>query len=134
MGYRVGLPRERMKSLPLVGLGLAGIALAIVALRAPPRDYVAPTVREVEAHRAAPQTLRGQVPDGCVVRAIQVKGMCCAGCTGRLYERLVGTAGTVDAAVNLETGVAQIVIPKDADPAPWVAALRFDDFEPQLVP
>jgi len=123
-----------MKHLPLVGLGLAGIVLAIVALRAPRREYVPPSAREVEAHRTAPRVLRGRIPEGCVVRSIQVKGICCAGCTGRLYDRIAGKEGTVEAAVDPETGVARIVIPKAADPTAWVAALQFDEFTAELLP
>jgi len=40
----------------------------------------------------------------------------------------------VDAAVNFQTGVAQVVIEKDADPNAIVSALRFDKFEPRLEP
>ncbi len=129
------VPRKaRMKLLPLAGLGSAGVVLAIVALRAPPRDYVPPSKAEVEAHRPAPQMLHGDVPPGCVVRTIEVKGMCCLGCTGRVYDHIKGTPGLVDAAINFKTGVAQVVLEKDADPNAIVSALRFDKFDPTLEP
>ena len=128
------LSRLTMKFLPLVGLALAGVVLATIALRAPPRDYVAPSAEEVEAHRPAPQNLHGDLPANCVVRTIEVKGMCCLGCTGRVYDRLKETPGFVDAAVSLERGVAEIVLPKDSDPNAFVAALRFDKYEPKLAP
>ena len=129
------VPRKtRMKILPLAGLGFVGIVLAIVALRAPARDYVPPSVAEIEAHRPAPQMLHGEVPPGCVVRTIEVKGMCCLGCTGRVYDHIQGTPGLVDAAINFQTGVAQIVIAKDTDPTAIVSALRIDKFEPKLEP
>jgi copper chaperone CopZ len=123
-----------MKILTLAPLALAGVVLAVIALRAPPRDYVPPSEAEVEAHHPAPQRLSSDVPAGCVVRTIDVKGMCCLGCTGRVYDRIKDTPGLVDAAVSFEKGVAQIVIPKDADPGPIVSALRFDKFEPKLEP
>jgi copper chaperone CopZ len=123
-----------MKILPLVGLGVAGVVLATVALRAPPRDYVAPSAAELEAHRPAPQNLHGDLPADCVVRTIEVKGMCCLGCTGRVYDRLKETPGFVDGAVNFERGVAEIVIQKDSDPTAFVSALRFEKYEPKLEP
>ena len=113
---------------------LAGAALAVVALRAPTRDYVAPTEADVAAHQPAPQSLHGEVPADCVVRRIDVKGMCCLGCTGRLYDRIRNEPGIVEAAVSFEQGVAEVVIRKDADPEPIVAALHFDKYEPALEP
>jgi copper chaperone CopZ len=68
------------------------------------------------------------------VRTIEMKGMCCLGCTGRIYDRIRETPGVVDAAVSFEKGMAQIVIPADADPEPLVAALRFDKFDAKLAP
>jgi copper chaperone CopZ len=115
-------------------VGLAGAVLAVVALRAPSRDYVPPTEADLEAHRPAPQALQGDVPADCVVRRIEVKGMCCLGCTGRIYDRVKHAPGLVDAAVSYERGAAEIVLRKDADPAPIVEAFRFDKFEPSLEP
>ena len=123
-----------MKIPSIAFVGLAGVVLAIVALRAPSRDYVAPTQADLEAHRPAPQSLQGAIPEDCVVRRVEVKGMCCLGCTGRIYERIRSAPGIVDAAVSFEKGVAEVVIRKDADPTPVVAALRFDKYEPALEP
>jgi copper chaperone CopZ len=123
-----------MKIPSIVFVGLAGVVLAVVALRAPSRDYVAPTVADLEAHRPAPQALQGEPPADCVVRRIQVKGMCCLGCTGRIYDKVRSAPGLVDAAVSFDKGEAEVVMRKDADPAPIVEAFRFDKFEPVLVP
>ena len=123
-----------MRLLPLALLGIAGVVLAFVALRAPTRSYVAPTRADVEAHVPAPQTLEGGVPEGCVVRTIEVHGMCCTGCTGKLYARLKETPGFVKGAVSFEDGVAQVVTNRDADPSPFVAALQFDKYDAQLRP
>jgi copper chaperone CopZ len=123
-----------MKIPSIVFVGLAGIVLAVVALRAPSRDYVAPTEADLEAHRPAPQVLEGEPPADCVVRRIQVKGMCCLGCTGRIYDKVKSAPGLVDAAVSFEKGEADVVMKKDADPAPIVEAFRFDKFDPVLVP
>lgn len=123
-----------VKLLPYAALALAAAALAVVALRAPARDYVAPTVADVEAHRAAPRTLPGEIPAGCTVRTIEVGGMCCTGCTGKLYDRLRATPGFVEGAVRFEDGTAQVVMSKDADPKAFVEALRFDKYVATLKP
>ena len=122
----------RVPSIALVGL--AGVALAVVAWRAPSKDYVAPTQADVESHRPAPQALEREVPTDCVLRRIDVKGMCCLGCTGRLYDRIRNGPGVVDAAVSFEKSAAEVVLRKNADLAPIVAALRFDKYEPTLAP
>jgi copper chaperone CopZ len=121
-----------MKHLQFVVLGVSGLALLIVALRAPKPDYVAPTAAEIEAHRPAPRSLSAPVGPDRVVRTIRVRGMCCAGCTGAIYDRLKETPGFVDAAVDLDEGVAQVVMSKDADPAPFVGALHFEKFDASL--
>jgi len=117
-----------VKLLPILLLVSAGAALAWIAWRAPEREYVAPTPAEVAAHRAAPQKLAGGVPAGYVVRTIEVEGMCCTGCTGKLYERLKAVPGLGQAAVSFEEGLARVVIPERADPEPFAAALRFDKY------
>src|SRR5262245_314313 len=123
-----------MKLLPWAILGGAGVALAVVAWRAPARDYVAPTAAEVQAHAPAPQDLRGDLPAGCVVRTIEVHGMCCTGCTGKLYARLKEAPGFVKGAVSYERGVAEVVARADVDPAPFVEACRFDKYSAELRP
>ena len=123
-----------MKLLSLVALGLAGAALAFVAFRAPARDYVAPTVEDLQAHRPAPQALPAVLPDDCRVATIEVHGMCCLGCTGKLYDKLSATPGFVAGAVSFDEGVARAVIPAGADPEPFVSALRFGKYEAHLLP
>jgi len=123
-----------VKVLPGVALALAGTGLGVIALRAPEPEYVAPTAADVEAHHAAPQKLEGGVPAGCVVLTIGVDGMCCTGCTGKLYDRLRATPGFVEGAVSFESGIAQVVVSKDADPKPFVDALQFDKYVATRMP
>jgi len=117
-----------MKLLPILALALTGAGLAAVAFRAPTQDYVAPTAADVEAHRAAPQELVGEIPAGCAVLEFEVSGMCCTGCTGKLYDRLRATPGFVEGAVSFEDGIAQVVVSKDADSEAFVSALQFDKY------
>jgi len=118
-----------VKVLPYLALALAGTGLAVIAFRAPGQNYVAPTVADVEAHHAAPQRLEGEIPAGCTVLTIQVSGMCCTGCTGKLYDRLRLTPGFVEGAVSFQDGIAQVVVSKDADSEAFVSALQFDKYE-----
>ena len=126
--------RGSVKVLPYAALALAAVALAVIALRAPARDYVAPTAADVEAHHAAPPKLPAAIPAGCTVATIAVDGMCCTGCTGKLYDRLRATPGCVEAAVSFEDGLAQVVIREGADPEPFAAALRFEKYSATLKP
>jgi copper chaperone CopZ len=122
------------KLLPIAVIAAAGIALGYVALRAPTREYVAPTLAEVEAHAPAPTTLVGEVPAGCVVRAFAVEGMCCQGCTGKIYKRLKATSGVVQAAVDFEGSIAQVVVSETTDIALVESALTFDKYSAKRMP
>lgn len=122
------MPKPFVRVLPLVALVLAGTGLAMIAFRASKPDYVAPTVADVEAHKAAPQELEGPTPEGCTVLTIEVDGMCCTGCTGKLYERLRTTPGFVQGAVSFEEGIARVVVSEGADRESFAEALRFDKY------
>lgn len=123
-----------VKILPYAVLSLTAAVLAAIAFRAPERDYVAPTAVDVQAHHPAPQSLAEKLPEGCTVRTIEVNGMCCLGCTGKLYERLRATPGFVDGAVSFEEGTARVVMSKNAEPEAFASALRFDKYESRLLP
>ena len=118
----------KKKLLPLSVLAIAGLALGWVALRAPDRGYVAPKPAEVQAHVPAPRELRSTAPAGCVVRTLDVDGMCCTGCTGKLYARLKAQPGVVDAAVDFDRGIAQAIVPEEADVEGLARALSFDKY------
>jgi len=115
--------------LPLSVLFLAGGALAWVALRAPARDYVAPSPAEVRAHVPAPTSLSVAPPAGFAVRTLEVEGMCCTGCTGKLYAKLRAEPGVADAAVDFERGIAMAVVPESADVEALARALSFDKYQ-----
>jgi copper chaperone CopZ len=120
--------------LTVIVLGGAAAALGWVALRTPASDYVAPTLAEVQAHVPAPTSLGGEVPAGSVVRSFDVEGMCCTGCTGKLYASLRALPEVSQAAVSFEDGTAEVVVPAEADPAPIAAALCFEKYRATLRP
>lgn len=122
------------KTIPILLIATAGAVLGYVAWRAPAREYLAPTLAEVQAHAAAPTSLVADVPSGCVVRAFAVEGMCCQGCTGKIYKRLKETAGVVHAAVSFDAGTAQVVVQETTDIALLESALTFDKYSARRMP
>ena len=121
-----------MKTLSLIVLLAAGVALGLVALRAPEREYVPPTLAEVQTHVPAPTALPAEVPVGCTLRTLDVEGMCCTGCTGKLYARLKTVPGVVAGAVDFEAGTAQAYVAAGADAAALATALSFDKYRATL--
>jgi copper chaperone CopZ len=113
--------------------GAAGV-LGWVALRSPQPDYAAPTLAEVQAHVPAPTSLVGEVPAGSVVRAFDVEGMCCSGCTGKLYASLRALPEVSQAAVSFEDGTAQVVVPAGLEVERIAAALSFEKYSATLRP
>jgi copper chaperone CopZ len=126
--------RTLVKILPMLLLGAAAAALAYIALRAPSQSYVAPTIQEVEAHVPAPPTITGEIPPGFLVRTFKVEGMCCTGCTGKIYKRLKDSPGVVEAAVNFDQGIAQVVVPNDSDVAKLEDVMHFDKYVAKAQP
>lgn len=123
-----------VKALSIALFGVAAVGLGVVAWRAPSRNYVAPTLEEVLAHDPAPDRLLGDVPAGSVVRTLEVEGMCCHGCTGKLYAKLKATPGVTQAAVSFERGTAQVVVPESADAGAFARVLTFDKYTAKLAP
>lgn len=121
-----------MKHLATVLLALAALGLAIVVWRAPERTYVAPRVDAAPAH--VPVRLSGEVPEGCVVRALEVEGICCEGCGGKLFVALGAVEGVREVAVDPVLGVARAVVPSDLDPARLERALTFSKYTAHLRP
>ena len=124
----------RTKLLYVTALTIAGAALAWVALRSPEPDYQAPTSAEIAAHVPAPTVIAGEIPAGSLVRTFDVEGMCCGGCTGKLYQSLRAVPGVSQAAVRFQDGVAEVVVPQELDPALLAEALTFDKYSASLRP
>ena len=119
-----------MKLLLALPLVLAGAALGWIALSAEDPTYQPPVPGVVT--NVVPKTLSGEVPDGMVVRRFQVTGMCCDGCTGKLYRSLAEVDGVQEAAVDFLTTSASAVVPADADVQTLLAALEFDKYTAEL--
>ena len=117
-----------MKLITLLFVAVAGVVLGVVALRAPARDYVAPTAADVEAHAPAPESLSIAVPADCAVRTFDVQGMCCKGCTGKIYKHIKADPAVLDAAVSFDRGTVDVVVAKTADVAAIAHELTFDKY------
>ena len=111
----------------------AGVALLVVALTNEDPTYVAPTRETSAPHRPAPPELSRPVPSGCVVRTVEVAGMCCDGCTGKLFELLTAIPEVRDAAVSFDAGRAQAVVPADFDAHVLEAVLTQEKYTARLV-
>jgi hypothetical protein len=122
-----------MKAL-LVLLAAAALGLGWIVLRTPEPSYVAPTPQEVAAHQPAPRTLSSSVPAGFRIQSFAVDGMCCTGCTGKLYARLKAEPGVLGAAVDFEAGLAQAIVPETSDPHALEHVLTFDKYTAKLRP
>ncbi len=116
-----------------LGIGiflLAGAALGIVAWRAETPDYVPP--RLVEVPDRFPVRISADVPEGCVVRSLEVEGICCDGCGAKLFVALTSLEEVREAAVDPILGVAQAVVPAGLDTALLEQALTFSKYSARL--
>lgn len=104
---------------------LSALVLGTIALRAP-EPQAAPPQPVVGV--VVPYELRGEVPAGCVVRTIEVEGMCCEGCAAKLRSALLAVDGVREAAVDSVRGRALCVVPQELEVARLERALTFDDY------
>jgi copper chaperone CopZ len=116
-----------MKYLGLLLLLCAGGILAWLGLRASEPTYVAPRLPA-----DVPVALSGELPPGCEVRTFDVAGMCCSGCSAKLYAALTLVDGVRAAAIDVNLGTAEVVVPTDAPTEPLLAALAFDAYNATL--
>ncbi len=114
-----------MKLLGPALLVAAGLVLGAIALLADAPTYEAP-----RANPAAPVPfeLTGELPAGYVVQRLDVAGMCCSGCSGKLYAALVALDEVAEAAVDPVRGEALAVVPASFDVARLEQALTFDKY------
>ena len=60
--------------------------------------------------------------------------MCCTNCTGKIYQRLKESPGVVEAAVSFDKGIAQVVVPKDADVTSFENVIHFEKYTAKALP
>ena len=107
-------------------LVLAGLVLAAIVLRAGEPSYEVRRVREMPER--TPFALSGTPPAGHVVLSLDVEGMCCDGCSGKLHAAASALDEVVEVAVDPILGRAQVVVPAGFDVARLERALTFDKY------
>lgn len=109
-----------MKPLPLLLLGAAGAVLAAIALRAPEPTYEPP--------RTVPRQIAAAPAPGQVLRSFDVAGMCCDGCSGRLFTAVLGRSGVEAAAIRVEEGRLELLCDARLDADDLARTLTFDKY------
>ena len=120
-----------MKLLGPALLLLVGALLAFIAWRTDDPTYQAPVRAEVP--EVVPVALSGDLPEGDVVRAFEVEGICCDGCSGKLYAALQPIEGVDEIAVDTILHRVEVVAREDLDVARLAAALTFDKYTARAV-
>jgi copper chaperone CopZ len=106
-------------------LVLAAGVLGTIALRAGERDYVVPA-KPVPA--SIPLALEGAAPEGFALRTLAVEGICCQGCSSKLFGALLAVDGVQAAAVDPLQAEASAGVRPDVPVAALEAALTFDKY------
>jgi len=109
----------------------AALGAAYVGLSSPDPDYEPPQLES--APPPAPPVLSTEPGPGESVRVFAVDGMCCRGCTGKLFASVRRVEGVRAAAVSFEEGRASVVVPTGLDLEPVIAALSVDKYSARRV-
>ncbi len=120
-----------MNSIGPVLLVLAGVILGWIALSAEERTYAGPV--SVEPPENVPYALAGDVPVGSVVRMLEVDGICCMGCPGKLWVALDQLDAVQEAAIDPIQHRAMAVVPSELDVAVLEEALTFGKYSAQVL-
>ena len=120
--------------LPALLIAAAGAAGWLYFTRSGP-TYVPPSEPQV-VYAAAPTVLPRAPAEGEAEIVLDVHGMCCRGCTGKLHARLMKQPGVHAAAVDLDAGTASALVEDSVEPTALAAALTFDKYsaEPHPLP
>jgi len=107
------------------------LLLAWVALRAPEREAVdaaPPAVRRV------PRALEEAPPPGFRVVSLEVAGICCEGCSGKLYGALLADAEVRAGAVDIEARRVDAVVPESFPDRRLAELLTFGEYVAHPLP
>jgi copper chaperone CopZ len=118
---------------PLLVLLVAALAGAWIAWRAPAPDYVPPVEAPV-AFAPAQVALPRAPAAGEVALELEVDGMCCRNCTGKLQAAATGLPGVRAFAVADDLLTARVLADASVEPAAVERALTFDKYTAKLRP
>jgi|SRR5688572_688426 len=116
--------------LPALLLVAAGAAAWIYSTRSGP-TYAPPSEPQV-VYPTAPSVLTRAPAAGEATVLLDVHGMCCRGCTGKLHARLLEQPGVHVAAVDLDAACASAIVDAAVEPAALEAALTFGKYSASL--
>jgi copper chaperone CopZ len=123
------------KTLGIALLAAAAGALAWIGLRADPPSYEPPPAdRASRELGAAPTRVAEPAPAGFALRVLDVEGMCCSNCSGKLWSALTRLEGVRAAGVDPVRGTAEALVPATFDVARLERALSFDDYRARARP
>jgi len=108
-----------------------GAVLGLIAWRTKDPTYEAPVVAVMP--ETVPVALSGDVPAGDVVRAFEVEGICCGGCSGKLYAALEPIDGVDEIAVDTILHRVEVLAREEVDVARLAEALTFDKYTARAV-
>ena len=122
-----------MKPLLVLVLVVAAAAAGWLVLRTPAPSYEAP-VEAQTSFPPPPQALpRAPAADEQVI-TLEIGGMCCRGCTGKLEAAARKLPGVRAFAVDADLLTARALTTSDLDPATLTQALTFSKYEPRALP
>jgi Cu+-exporting ATPase len=120
-----------MKLLLFGVLVAAGLGAAYLAVRADGPSYQPPVVEETPV---VPTRLPRAAGPGERALVLHVEGMCCGGCTGKLYRALSEVQGVKLACVDFDTSSASAIVDASTDGAALARALTFDKYTASPMP
>jgi copper chaperone CopZ len=81
-----------------------------------------------------PRRLASELGPGEVVRVLDVEGMCCLSCTGKLHAALLVVPGVREAAVDFEAATAMVRAQESVGAAVLEQALGFEKYSAKARP
>ena len=109
----------------LLLLAAAGAGWLVLTRSGP--TYVPPQ-EQPTVYAPAPTVLTRPAAAGEEVLALDVEGMCCKSCAGKLHARLLEQPGVRLAAVDFDAGRAEAVVEAGIQAATLAAALTFEKY------
>lgn len=123
-----------MKYLPYVLLAGAALVLGYIAWRSPAQSERPKLVSAADGSLQVPLAIVGTIPKGQIVREFAIEGMCCKGCSQKLYDALLAVPEVESAAVNFDAARAYALVPQSFDQARLCQVLTFDKYQATAEP
>ena len=120
-----------MKLLWIGLLTAAALGAAYFAVHAKGPSFEPPVVEDTPY---VPTRLPREAGPGERIAVLHVEGMCCAGCTSKLYSALSAVEGVTAACVDFDTRTASAIVGENASGEELAHALTFDKYTASVTP